>query len=61
MLLTSKDPLEFTETPEALSSDDLRLNSLSKKKGKCLLEVIKWIDVYKISVSNPGSLSNYYD
>ena len=40
MLLTSKEPVEFTETPEELSNDDLRLNSLSKKKQMCLLEVI---------------------
>jgi len=45
MLLTSKEPLDFTETPEALSNDYLRQNSLSKKKRMCLLEVIEWIGI----------------
>jgi len=45
MPLTSKEPAEFTETPEELSNDDLRLNSLSKKNQMCLLEVIKWTDI----------------
>jgi hypothetical protein len=45
MLLTSKEPLEFTETQDALINVDLKLNSLSKKNRICLLEIIKWIGI----------------
>ena len=34
MLLTSKGPLDFKQTPEDLSNDDTRLNSLTKRNRK---------------------------